>query len=245
VALCEILEWDSAFFGRSIARYRGAGCVDVRVLCAECAQRGIDCVYILVDSCDTRSVAALNRAGVLLTDVRLTFERRIAESATPQRCGLPVRPATPSDLPTLKRLASVSHHLTRFYADPHFPAGQCDRLYETWIERSCDGYADDVLVAQNGGAPVGYVTCHHEPDGRGRIGLFAVDGSHQGRGVGGALLAAAAASFTAHGVSTMTVATQLRNTRAVRLYERTGFAMRRADLWFHYWPASARETSRS
>jgi GNAT superfamily N-acetyltransferase len=244
-ALCDVLEWDSAFFGRSIARYRGTRCsdADLFALSRECAARAIDCVYLSIDPADVESVAALTRANASFTDIRVTFETRIVPVASAARhAGAAlVRPATSSDLPSLTQLAGVSHHQTRFYADPHFPRERCARLYQTWIARSCGGYADAVLVADAGeAAPVGYVTCHKEPACHGRIGLFAVADGHQGRGIGGALMAAALHWFTANGVTTISVATQLRSVRAIRVYERAGFTLSESRLWFHYWREDAR-----
>jgi dTDP-4-amino-4,6-dideoxy-D-galactose acyltransferase len=240
-ALCEILEWDSTFFGRRVARYLPARCTDADLdaLAAECAERRIECVYILIDPSDTESIVSLNRGQAFFADVRLTFGMPIAASPpASSRCqDTRVRPAKPSDVPMLRTLATASHRHTRFQADPHFPAGSGDRLYETWIENSCRGYADAVLVAQDAAsAAMGYVTCHRDAPDRGRIGLFAVADDYQGRGVGGALVAAAIDWFAANGVTSMTVSTQLRNARAIRVYERAGLILSGAGFWFHYWP---------
>jgi dTDP-4-amino-4,6-dideoxy-D-galactose acyltransferase len=236
--LCDLLEWDSAFFARPIARYRHDRCTaaDVDALSAECAARGIACVYILIPSSDTESVAALTRAGALAVDVRLVF------AATPRRAApfhsphVRIRQAVASDLPRLERIAAAGHDDTRFHADPHFARERCVQLYVSWIARSCDGYADCVLVAEAGGAPVGYITCHTDDDGRGRIGLCAVAGDHQRRGIGRALVEAALEWCVSAGLETVTVATQQRNHRAVRAYERAGLTLRETALWFHYWP---------
>jgi dTDP-4-amino-4,6-dideoxy-D-galactose acyltransferase len=138
--------------------------------------------------------------------------------------------------------ASVSHRDTRFYADSHFDSARCDRLYEVWIENSYAGYADAVLVAEGvTGRPAGYVTCHKsDATPRGHIGLLAVSKEAQGRGVGKALMRAALAWFAAHDVSTMSVATQLRNLPALRFYGRSNLLISRAEFWFHLWPGDVR-----
>jgi dTDP-4-amino-4,6-dideoxy-D-galactose acyltransferase len=236
--LCDRLEWDSAFFARPIARYRQNRCTagDLDALSAECAARRIACVYILISPSDTESVVALTRAGALAVDVRLVFAATLTGAAPPRAAGARIRAAAAADLPHLERIAAAVHHDTRFHADPHFARERCMQLYVSWIARSCRGYADRVLVAEADGVPVGYVTCHADEDGRGRIGLCAVAGDHQRRGIGSALVEAARDWCASIGLDTMTVATQQRNHRAVRAYERAGLMLRETALWFHYWP---------
>jgi TDP-D-fucosamine acetyltransferase len=243
-ATCEILDWDSVFFGYRIARYRGTRCleVDMPSIHAECAAQGIDCVYALVDGCDTESISNLLRHRAYFTDIRVTFGTAGDGAAPPPSAaaaaGL-VRPAGDADLPALVRIASSSHADTRFYADHHFDRARCSRLYEIWIERSCRGYADAVLVIDaEPGQPAGYVTCHRgDRSNAGRIGLFAVSEQRQGRGFGGALLGAALGWFAAEGITDVTVATQLRNLRALRLYGRSSLLIRSVEYWFHLWTA--------
>src|SRR5438105_2370538 len=110
-AVCERLEWDSAFFGRRIAKFRKPRCLreDAAALGAECAAQGIDCAYILVDAADTESAAALQEARAYFADVRVTFGERV-ESTKPTRADdaapLVVRPAIDADIPALTRIAS-------------------------------------------------------------------------------------------------------------------------------------------
>ena len=242
MSLCEILDWDSRFFGRTIARYRRPCCAgaELEALAAECADRAIACVYLQIHPADRDSVVSLARTGAIFADVRLTYDGAVTPlEETPLPPGTIVRRATDADVPQLRTLAAASHRLTRFYADPHFSESRCDCLYETWIDNSVQGYADEVLVVDlrvdESMEIAGYVTCHREAAGHGRIGLFAVAGHRKGRGIGSALLNAAFAWFQARGVASVSVATQLRNARAIRIYERAGLTLSEARVWFHYW----------
>jgi dTDP-4-amino-4,6-dideoxy-D-galactose acyltransferase len=242
VHACRILEWDSAFFGHRIARFQGLRCrsEELAAAIAECRARQIDCVYILVGVADTDSIRALQDGRAYLADVRMTLGAGIDAaigSAAPPEGAARVRPAREPDIPALARIASVSHRDTRFYADGHFAAEQCDRLYQVWIEKSCHGDADAVLVAEDEARqPIGYVTCHGKGQPAGRIGLMAVNEDARGGGVGSALLRGAFAWFAANGVASVTVATQLRNVGALRFYGRAGLLIGSVDLWFHLWP---------
>ena len=254
VRTCDVLGWDSAFFRYRIARFRGSVCssADAAAIMRECTADGIDCVYVLVDGSDTPSIDALLAHRAYLADVRVTFGMEIRDmtgSAVDTGGGVRpgvvseggVRPAVASDIPALKRIAAVSHRDTRFYADKHFSPKDCDRLYQVWIEKSCQGYADAVFVAaDDAGDPAGYVTCHRDeghPAGEtGRIGLFAVREDVRGRGLATRLLRAARGWFSANRLTSMTVTTQVRNVRALQFYGRAGLVIRGVKFCFHFWP---------
>ena len=131
----------------------------------------------------------------------------------------------------------------RFYFDRHFPRELCARLYETWIEESCKGYAQAVLVAQHHGQPAGYITCHVYPD-HGQIGLLGISPNARKLGIGAGLIHAALDWFAAQDLNAVTVVTQGRNIAAQRLYQQCGFLTEKCELWYHRWfnpPAGTQE----
>ena len=81
-------------------------------------------------------------------------------------------------------MAKDNHRDTRFFFDPNFPTSLNEKLYETWIEKSCLGYATEVFVAEIESEVVGYITCNTLQAGRGEIGLCGVATHHQGKGLG-------------------------------------------------------------
>jgi dTDP-4-amino-4,6-dideoxy-D-galactose acyltransferase len=229
-----LLAWDTEFWGRRIARVEGDTLTDheaARV--GDWARRSaVDCVYFLARSDDAGTAHAAERAGFQLMDVRVQLERAPGDGT-----GAPgVRESRPDDLPALRAIARVSHRGTRFYADPRFPRARCDDLYEVWIERSCAGWADVVLVAEHESRPAGYVSCHLDDAGRSAsIGLIAVAAFARQLGLGRALVDGAVAWCAARGAQEMRVVTQGRSVEAVRLYERCGFRVESLGLWFHRW----------
>ncbi len=241
--VCRLLDWDSEFFGYRIARYLGSRCrlQDVDAILAECKADGIDCVYALVDVADTESISSIQENRAYMADARVTFGGDLGTGIDVEALSggaHAVRPAMDSDIPALASIAGVSHRDTRFYADRHFPAERCDRLYQVWIEKSCQGQADAVLVAENGAhEAIGYVTCLGKGAAAGKIGLIAVKEEARGAGVGSALLRAALDWFVSNRVASFTVATQLRNVRALRFYGRAGLLISSVELWFHLWPS--------
>ena len=237
---CEVLEWDSGFFGCQIARVCGNVLTTSGVgrIMEWCKARRIDCLYLLAASNDLLTIELAEKYQFHFVDVRMTFEREV-EPISPEPCDN-VRPARSSDLEHMKQTARSSFRESRFYFDPGFERSRCDDLYATWIEKSCKGYADFVLVGEEKGQPAGWVTGHVGPGDVGSIGLIAVDADCQGRGLGKRLVAAALRAFQERGVRVATVVTQGRNIRSQRLYQKCGFVTQAVELWYHRWFAVPR-----
>jgi dTDP-4-amino-4,6-dideoxy-D-galactose acyltransferase len=232
---CDYLEWDSRFFGRRIARVRRGRFSpgDIGLILEWCEVERIDCLYSLASSDDLQSVAIAEKHGFHFVDIRVTLERPpLRPSSQP---GGIVRLVRASDLEALRQIARSGFRDSRFYYDPGFEKLRCDDLYETWIEVSCRGYADFVLVAEDAGQPAGFVTCYAAPGETGNIGLIAVDAAHQGRGLGQDLVRSALYAFLERGMRVVTVVTQGRNIRSQRLYQKCGFVSRSVELWYHRW----------
>ena len=237
------LEWDSGFFGRRIARVCGHYLSDdlLPAILAWCSAQQIDCLYFLAAADDPRTIRLAERNAFDFVDIRATFERSL-DGLPEEASG--IRSARQDDLPHLKRITGRSFADSRFYYDLHFDRTRCDELYAAWIERSFQGYADCVLVADLNGEAAGYITCCLSPSQTGSIGLIAVDPKSQGRGIGQRLLVSALHYFRDHGMSSGTVVTQGRNIKSQRLYQRYGFRTQSVGLWFHRWFPSPIATHR-
>jgi GNAT superfamily N-acetyltransferase len=235
--LCRLVDWDSDFFDRRIARIEPAVLVRTGLPAARewCTREHIDCAYLLADVGDQAVHDLAQEEGFRLVDVRLTLESVVPLPVTRVPAErLVIRAAGPGDMGVLKSIARESHRDTRFYADGNFDRTRCDDLYELWIARSCAGWADTVLVAETDGVVAGYLTCHLM-DRVGQIGLMAVAAPLRRRGAGLALIAAAGEWFAQHGAECMSVVTQGRNVAALSLYQTSGMTVRKIQLWFHKW----------
>jgi ribosomal protein S18 acetylase RimI-like enzyme len=169
--------------------------------------------------------------GFRLTDIRMTLGRSLPADIVE---GAGIRMARPSDHSPMKRLAAKSFTDSRFFHDEHFSNVKCEELYSTWLERSCDGYAERVFIAECSGLPAGFITCSLGA-AEGVIGLLAVDGDFQSRGIGRALVTAALNYFREQGMTRARVVTQGSNLRSQRLYQRCGFVTEQVQLWYHRW----------
>jgi dTDP-4-amino-4,6-dideoxy-D-galactose acyltransferase len=234
--LCRYLDWDSEFFGFGVAAVKGVRFTpeSITEIVPWCEAHQVRCLSFLADSTDLEKVWLAENNGFHLVDLRLTLvNEHMAVDAG--KWDDTVRPARPADIEPLKEIAGASHHDSRFYSDPGFPKGRADELYRTWIEKSCRGYADAVLVAEHEGRPAGYISCHLDSPNTGRIGLLAVGPSAQGKGVGSKLVNGVLLWFVEKGVQRVTVVTQGRNVVAQHLYQRCGFTTYSVQLWYHRW----------
>jgi dTDP-4-amino-4,6-dideoxy-D-galactose acyltransferase len=233
-AAAALLDWDSEFWGAPIGRVEGGVLDEERLRAVDkwAAANDVACVYFLAESSDAPSAHVAEDGGFRLMDLRVELRRPAAGDETTGE----LRPASPADPDALRAIARASHGVTRFYADPNFPDDRCDDLYDTWISRSLEGWADEVLVAEVDGRPVGYVSCHLDrAAGAGSIGLIAVDEVARGGGVGLTLSRGAVAWCRERGAQKMSVVTQGRNAAALRTFQRAGFLVDSVGLWFHKW----------
>ena len=230
------LGWDSAFFGFPVAQGEPATAGDVVAIDLWADIETIRCVYLLVPAASLEVRAAAESRGFSLTGIRVTCTSDVTiDALSVTSDAFTVRPAEEADVPELERIAASSHSESRFYADGHFSRDSCESLYRTWIRRSCEGWADGVLVADLGGQPQAYISLHVRAPDEGAIGLFAVASNARKMGIGRALVRAGLGWFRDRQVKRVTVVTQAHNVAALRLYQRAGFFVSQVDLWFHKW----------
>jgi dTDP-4-amino-4,6-dideoxy-D-galactose acyltransferase len=241
---CERLDWDSRFFGVSIAIARMSRADDrtCRTLLDWCASHEIDCLYFLAAADDTGTREAVVAAAFSLVDERVTLVQDVDPPGSFPASR--TRSSRPADISALRAIAAVSHHDSRFYRDGHFAGDRCDELYRTWIERSCRGWADHVLVADRLETPVGYLTIHRRGAGNAAIGLVAVDPSCRGLGVGRQLIQGCLSWLADSGIARVSVVTQGGNAASLSFYRRVGFRVSETATWYHRWFPSSPETER-
>jgi dTDP-4-amino-4,6-dideoxy-D-galactose acyltransferase len=238
-SLCRYLPWDSEFFALRIGRVVPTRLrpEDLTSIRQWCVGDRIDCLYFLADADDSATSQLAQDDGFRLVDIRVTLERAnlhlTTEFAAPPN--VLIRHWHPTDISALSDLAGRSHRNSRFYADPHFSRERADALYRTWIERSCAGDADAVLVAELPSGIAGYVSCHLREGMVGEIGLMAVNESARGAQLGRVLCASALHWLGQHKARRVTVVTQGRNVSAQRVYQHLGFRTSLTELWFHRW----------
>ncbi len=237
---CQLLAWDTNFFGKRIARANNTLLDEdyIERLIAWCENHSIECLYFLADAFDAKTSRLAEQYQFRFVDVRMILERELhnwTEAPDPAP-GLTIRLVQPGDMTVFREIAKTSYTLSRFYFDTCFSREACASLYQTWIENSCQGYADRVLVAQVAERPVGYMTCHlREENKSGELGLLGIDPDTRGSGIGNSLVRAALQWFNDQECTRVYVVTQGRNIAAQRLFQRNGFLTKSMQLWYHKW----------
>jgi len=232
--LCERLAWDSQFFGVSIAR-----AVPTRVDAAQrdaildwCRVEHIDCLYFLADD-DATALQVLEDGAFSRVDERVTLELQSIPPVETRPAD--TRPARESDIAALRRIAGGAHYDSRFYNDGRFDRDRCDELYRVWIEKSCRGWADHVVVVEHEAEAIGYLTVHLREPGSASIGLVGVDACCRHQGIGQRLMAGALSWMWTHSVTRVWSATQGRNAASQAFFQRAGFRQTRRAIWYHRW----------
>jgi dTDP-4-amino-4,6-dideoxy-D-galactose acyltransferase len=129
----------------------------------------------------------------------------------------------------LRSLAIQSGTFSRFNVDTRLIAGEFEKLYKLWIQKSVEEGV--VLVADDN---AGFVSCSVKED-TAQIGLIAVDKNQRGKGLGNRLIQAAEAFAFAKGAKKMKIGTQEANHPACSLYSKLGYeVVERVGVW-HYW----------
>jgi dTDP-4-amino-4,6-dideoxy-D-galactose acyltransferase len=228
------LDWDSEFFGVPIGEGHPITVDEVAAVDAWAADERLRCVYLCVPTENFVLLHAAESLGFHLVGVHVSCDACAPFGIAAGTDHILVRPAQPTDIAALERIAGGAHPDTRFHADPGFSRESCRRLYETWIRRSTEGWADCVLVAEPGTDVAGYVTLHRR-GGSARIGLIAVAGDTRRMGLGRSLMRAAFDWCEHQRIERVTVTTQAQNVAALRFYVRCGFTVDRMDFWLHKW----------
>lgn len=235
---CQWLDWDSDFFGFGVAQVESK--ILTQALCYDierwCQRNNVSCLYFAAAADDLATMRLAEAFGYQLVDVRILLHKSLGTGELPTALSPQVRRSRAEDLPTLKALSRGAFTDSRFYYDEHIPAHLRGELYARWVETSHLNPADAVLVWEQSGVVMGYVTCHPGEAGTGaKIGLLAVGHQFRRSGVGGLLLDAAVAWFYRASVDRVSVVTQARNIVAQRLYQRRGFLVENVSLYYHKW----------
>ncbi len=246
VVVGEIANWESEHYRRKMGKVtlatfdRLAGTSTRATLFRTLAKRlGVDMLSARVRMSDLLTVQALERAGAILVDVLMTFRfstRKMVRGTNSSVVS--VSPSTNEEAEELIRMGGRIFTVDRFHGDPNLPKSRSDELYSKWVSNSLAGFADIVLVARHAGRVAGFITCKTDKSVPGSeygvIDLVGVNPDFSGKGIGQELVRSALEWFGPR-VRSVYVGTQAANTRAIRLYEKSGFVHVCSDPTLHLW----------
>jgi len=155
-------------------------------------------------------------------------EGSTAESAAQPR----IRPFAPEDLPALRELVAEMQDAEREIDPRLLPGASMAVAYTEAMLHRCETHGGAVLLAEREGRVVGFVglaaaieedELDQPPGAYALVTDLAVSRPQRGRGIGGALLAAAEGLSRAQGAAELRIALLAGNAPAARLYRAAGF----------------------
>ena len=239
---CQLLEWDTQFFGHRIGRIQ-AHRLEANLLAAIDEwrrQHAIDCLYFLADSDDPQTITLAQAHGFQLVEVRLIFERSLKNwdprTRPREASDLLIRPVRPEDIPVLQEIARNSYIDSRYFFDRRFSEQKWQEYYRTWVHKSCSGGAALALAAERNGEVLGYITGQVDQEkGEGIYELTGVKEAARRLGVGQELFRSGLDWYVGAGIQSIWLATQGRNVPTQRMVQRNGFITRSCQLYYHKW----------
>lgn len=238
--LYQKLAWDSDFFGVNIGFL---SCLRLTPNIEKHVKKfirkeKIDLLEYLCNCHDRESVITSEKNGYSFVDIRLTFERFLnGKKRTAKREDYCVLKGTKRDIKSIRKIAQSAYRYSRYYFDPNFDRKKMVEFYANWAEKAIRGTFDDfAYVLYRGRKPVGFCAVKKMRKKAAKIGLFGIDNSYKGKGLGKYLLDISLERLEREeGVNYVEVVTQGRNYAAQRLYERCGFVTKTTELWYHKW----------
>ena len=234
----QILEWDSNFFGFTVARIlqKKIGIQDLRRVLNELKTHNVTVAYWAIDNRDLESRIAAESLDGFLADQKITYAIQLDGKKTAFKSYGDVEVYQRKEpCVDLERLSIQSGEYSRFNVDPNFSRRQFENLYKIWIKKSTDQtVGGSVLVFRDDNSIIGMIAIGHHDD-VGQIHLIAVDENYRGKKIGSALIDAAHRTFWERGNKTARVITQKKNFPACRLYEKWGYQIEKIEYFYHFW----------
>jgi dTDP-4-amino-4,6-dideoxy-D-galactose acyltransferase len=235
--LFRILDWDSRFFGFTVAKMIDPALPETQWdgLIAALRSAGITLLYwpILPDCEELKW--RLNREGAQLVDCKVTYSLHIGDRA---RSFISPHLTLYQDKEACDRLVDISIQCgsySRFKVDTRIPWHKCDELYRIWIQKAVKKeLADDVLVYKRGDELAGLAALKTNGK-KGNIILIGVDAAYRGNHAGSALAEASIGYFQNRCCEYVTAVTQAENKAACLFYERCGFTVVGTEHFYHLW----------
>jgi dTDP-4-amino-4,6-dideoxy-D-galactose acyltransferase len=225
------LAWDSEFFNLRIGRADLSSAEDTEALEGQkkLLKDNYDLIYVFANH-----GIGLHSPGAKLIDEKVVFALENTNQVEYYK-DVMIWNSEQGVTKDLLHLALVSGKYSRFKLDKEFPAGSYERLYTRWIEQSVNHImATEVFCYMIDDKPKGLVTLDRK-DGMGTIGLVAIHEECQNRGVGSLMMRHVINYAQQSRCEHLSVATQLNNLPACKLYEKNGFKIDSiTDVW-HWW----------
>jgi len=224
------LEWDSNFFGFSVANFEGV--INNKTL-EKIYLENIDLVYYSSQSLLNDKFKENIFYNIQLVDSKVALKRILSDDKE-----MHPNVSLYDGLEANDQLIYLAQHAgghTRFNKDPNISDKKYKELFTIWIERSVKReIADYILVYKDNGQIVGFAVIDLRLSGP-YVSLLAVDFKYEGKGVAFALMRSIEKILSDKGFTEVHGATQLDNRKALIVYERYGLVRQPVNYVYHFW----------
>lgn len=246
--------WDSNFFGFEIYNlndfwYASYSDRLLELMIEEvfkfCVTKNVNSLRAKFNLNDISKIQFFENNGFRTMDVHGTYVFDYKRNSIPEidYDDIRIRDYIEADLDPLVNLAESSYSLGRYYSDTHLSKKLCDKFHGSWIANSCNGnIADNVIVAEKNGKPIGYTTLKYDKnfDGLcekkfGRMILSAVDPRARENKVYTKMIHYGLKWLQSEGADYASLGTQINNIPVQKSWASLGFKISKTGIWLYKW----------
>lgn len=231
----EILDWDSRFFGFTVAKIKD------NALAAEGGRNVLECLRnkdVKLAFYNTKSPLESSFLENEDYEIKLVHKRVLLEKNLKKVTEIhPNISFYDGDFPDedMIKLAQRAGTHGRFGTDKNISKKKYNQLFEEWIINSVrKKMASDVLVYKENNRILGLATIKLESDFA-YMPLFAVHREHEGKGISFSLMRAVESVALQRGYTKVLGGTQDLNLKALKVYERYGIQVIGDEFIYHLW----------
>ncbi|MFG0449576.1 GNAT family N-acetyltransferase [Shewanella sp. yb_14] len=225
----ELKQWESDFFNRKIFSFNyKSGLSMIKSFPVN------SLIDIKLDARDYDAIDFVNRNSFEFIEGEICFKSEVRDESYFSLNGQDLENyiATFEAIEELKLTVTGLYENSRF-REPWFNVSERDSFYRKWIENAVLSKFDDCcLILKDRGRISGFVTIRLKSDVA-TIGLIGVPKPYQGQGVAKNLLELTFEYCKSRNIKTVSVATQLSNVSASKLYIKSGFTISDIFYWFY------------
>jgi dTDP-4-amino-4,6-dideoxy-D-galactose acyltransferase len=229
------LEWDSHLFGYPVAKvlFKDTSSLNLDLVFQNLKDGRYRLTYLFVPQDEINISEYLLNIGCKLVDQKVLFSKvpvfHIFEKSHISEYD------TLDHIDSMLELVYQAGTYSRFKLDNNFVNNEFEKLYKVWLSESIQKkIAFKTFITRYNNEITGFATLG-EKNGFADIGLIAVANGFRNQGIGTSLVYSLENEAHISGFNEITVATQLINLEACKLYKRCGFHIKSITNVFHFW----------
>ena len=223
----QFLEWDSNFFGFDVYAINSNNKTTIRNQLLQLNKRVGSLIYLYTDIVVDKEL--LQKFNGQFVGTKVILKKHLWEVDSNNYISSLKYKIIPSELLSL---AIQSGAYSRFKLDKRLPSGSFESLYEKWLYKAIDNSKIETLVYKESDIIKGFISIEYSDEAV--VGLFAVDETIRGKGIGGILLTEAEFISKSRGYSILQIPTQKENYKACDFYSKKKYKITEEKRNYHF-----------